>query len=100
MRNLWVIIVTVSVTNLYLLIYSIIVKFWGNENCNVEVYSWNVTSFWTIVTRSLTFVFWLYPVMFVLWPKKATSSSASILSQLEQGMDDCRSETSADYYEG
>lgn len=62
---MWIIIVSLTLTNSYVYLYSQIL--YANENCqyfsNVHVYN---TS--TIIERIIEYVLWLFPIIFVFWP--------------------------------
>ena len=67
-RNMWIIILTIFLTETYQTLYSIILAIWSNESCYVQDVVW-VKSLSTVVERSLQYVWWMYPIIWLLWPQ-------------------------------
>ena len=66
-RNMWIIIWTIFVTEIYSTLYSIILAVWSDENCYVQDLVW-VKSLSNFVERSLQYLWWMYPIIWLLWP--------------------------------
>ena len=64
---MWIIIWTIFVSEGYATLYSIILAVWGDENCYVQDLVW-VKSLSNFVERSLQYVWWMYPLIWLLWP--------------------------------
>ena len=102
-RNMWIIVWTVFVTETYSTLYSIVLAIWADENCYVQETVW-VKSLSTFIERSLQYVWWMYPLMWLLWPegfrlscchrkKKSRSVVDRNLYQSSRSTDDCMTES-------
>ena len=68
-RNMWIVILTIFVVDTYMMLYSMILA-WGTDNCLLTD-SPTVHSFSNIFERSLQYVWWLFPVIWLFWPNDA-----------------------------
>ena len=68
LRDLWVIIISLFICDLYATLYSLILLIFSDDDCYISD-DYNVRSFFTIFTRYLSYIFWTFPVMWAFWPK-------------------------------
>ncbi len=66
-RNMWIIIWTIFITETYSTLYTVILAIWADKECYVQDVVW-VKSLSTFVERSLQYVWWMYPIIWLLWP--------------------------------
>jgi hypothetical protein len=70
---MWIVIIILSIENLYSLIYSLIQLFgYGGisgycHSGNVYVYNWG-----TITNRIMIYIVWVVPLVYVYWPNNTT----------------------------
>ena len=69
LRNMWTIIVSIFVVVTYSSLYSIILYFGADSECYVQQ-NVAIRSLSTVVQRSMQFIWWLYPVLWLFWPKE------------------------------
>ena len=67
MRNMWIIIGSISFMVTYQSIYSFVLYFAGDDYCIVVQDRW-IRSWSTIFARSLQYILWYYPIIWLFWP--------------------------------
>ena len=68
--NMWIIICTIFIADSYATIYSVTLAAWGDYDCYVQDTVW-VKSLSTVTERIIHYILWLYPVIWLFWPKEA-----------------------------
>ena len=66
---MWLIIVTIFTIATYSSLYSVILFVWADSECYVQQHV-EVRSLSTVMERSMQFIWWLYPVLWLFWPKE------------------------------
>lgn len=66
--NMWWIILSISFTNFYVLGYSIRQFVVTDDFCNIEGQSDRAADWSNIMERSINYVWWMVPVLYVFWP--------------------------------
>lgn len=69
-RNMWIVIITIFIVDTYQLFYSLALVFAGDPNTCFITRSSAVHSFSTFTERSLQYVWWIYPVIWLFWPQE------------------------------
>ena len=67
---MWIIICTIFIADSYSTIYSVTLAIWGGPECYVQDEVW-VRSLSTVTERTIHYILWLYPVIWLFWPKEA-----------------------------
>ena len=67
-RNMSIIIWTISLTVAYMTIYTIVYSFFSDSECYVQEVVW-VRSLSTFLERSIQYIWWMYPILWLFWPK-------------------------------
>jgi len=65
-----IIITTIFTVEMYTTLYSITLTIWGDSECFVQPTVW-VRSLSTVVQRSLQYIWWVYPIIYLFWPTEA-----------------------------
>ena len=68
MVNMWLIIGTISFIATYETLYSAILFIWGDRRYCFVVKNYQVVSASTVFARSLQFLIWYYPIIWLFWP--------------------------------
>jgi len=68
---MWIIIATIFVVDTYGTLYSFVLFLWSDDECFIQS-NVSVRSFTTVFSRSVQFLWWLYPIMWLFWPKELT----------------------------
>ena len=63
-----IIIWTISLTVAYMTIYTIVYSFFSDSECYVQEVVW-VRSLSTFLERSIQYIWWMYPILWLFWPK-------------------------------
>lgn len=66
-RNMWLIIISMSLINLYSLLYSLVLLFLPNGCHTDSEFAYNLN---TITNRFLTLILWCVPIVYVFWPEQ------------------------------
>ena len=66
---MWTMILTIFIVDTYCTLYSIFLYFFAGPDCYMQDVSW-IRSLSTVVERSIQFIWWLYPVMWLFWPSE------------------------------
>ena len=66
---MWIIIWTICLVVTYNTVYSLILLAFSNDDCYVlsDSYIW-VHSLSTVMQRSIQYIWWLYPLLWLFWP--------------------------------
>ena len=70
-RDMWIIICTIFIVETYTTLYSIVLSIWGNDNCYVQDEVW-VRYLSTVVQRSMQYIWWEYPIIYLFWPNEGS----------------------------
>lgn len=75
--------ITFSVTEIYLLLYSVIFAARDVEVCEsqLDLKNWASIFLW-LVTKAFSCLIWVYAIMYILWPRKLTLTSVRRRSEV------------------
>jgi hypothetical protein len=66
-RNMWVVILWLSVINMYSFLYTLVLLCLPDDECHLDIpWLYNLS---TIFERFVTLILWTFPIIFVFWPK-------------------------------
>ena len=68
-RNMNIIIWTITLTVAYTTLYTIIYTIWADDYCYVQGTVW-VRSLSTFMERSIQYIWWMYPILWLFWPNE------------------------------
>ena len=80
--NMWVIICTIFIADTYATLYSMTLAIWGGKDCYVQDEVW-VKSLSTVTERTIHYILWLFPVMWIFWPPEARCSCGRKLKKTD-----------------
>jgi hypothetical protein len=74
-RNLWLVCIPILLVNVYGLLYSIILLSATNELCMFEHQSGTSLALLTILSRGITYCYWVPFVIWIYWPMNTCTCS-------------------------
>jgi len=83
-RNMWIMIITIFLVDTIGTAYSLSLYIWAGGNCFIQDTIW-VRSVSTVIQRSIEFVWWLYPVMWLFWPRELSCNKAKATGDGDKG---------------